>query len=58
MVTGIVVTHGNLGESLLDTARGIIGEFSDCLAISNSRLSTASLYDEISAALATIGYPR
>lgn len=47
MVEGIIVTHGNLAEELLTTARGIYGDFSHCRAISNAGKSTTSLYDDV-----------
>ncbi len=47
MITGIVVTHGRLGEELLNTARKVFGDFSDCHAISNASKSPQALYDEI-----------
>lgn len=34
-VTGIVVTHGRLGEELLKTARTIVGDFPNCHSVSN-----------------------
>lgn len=52
MVTGIIVTHGNLAESLLSTARGICGEFSECWGVSNTGKSTSALHDDIAGSLA------
>jgi mannose/fructose-specific phosphotransferase system component IIA len=46
-VTGIVVTHGRLGEELLQTARLVFGEFGHCHAVSNVSMSRESLYEEI-----------
>jgi mannose/fructose-specific phosphotransferase system component IIA len=37
-ITGIVVTHGQLGEELLRTVRLIVGEVHDCYALSGSDL--------------------
>lgn len=47
MVTGIVVTHGNLAEELLQTAKSIFGEFSDCHPVSNTAKSPNALIDEL-----------
>jgi mannose/fructose-specific phosphotransferase system component IIA len=55
MVTGIVVTHGNLAEVLLETARTIIGDFSNCYAVTNSSKSPQTLYDEIHALVESEG---
>jgi PTS system mannose-specific IIA component len=51
MVAGILVTHGNLGQELIDTARGILGDFDLCTAFSNKGKSTQGLYEEIAAAI-------
>jgi PTS system mannose-specific IIA component len=51
MVEGIIVTHGNLAQELLSTAKGIYGDFPNCRAISNVGKSTATLYDDIVASL-------
>jgi PTS system mannose-specific IIA component len=37
-IIGIVITHGNLAEELLATAKMIVGETHDCYAISGSDL--------------------
>jgi mannose/fructose-specific phosphotransferase system component IIA len=37
-ITGIVVTHGQLGEELLRTVSLIVGEVHDCYALSGSDL--------------------
>ncbi len=37
-ITGIVVTHGQLGEELLKTVRLIVGDIHDCYALSGSDL--------------------
>jgi mannose/fructose-specific phosphotransferase system component IIA len=47
MVAGIVVTHGNLGKELLQTARMVFGDFSDCYPLSNASKSTDTLSKEI-----------
>ncbi len=49
MVTGIIVTHGMLAEELLQTAKLIFGEFSDCFSVSNVAKSPQALTDELSA---------
>ena len=47
MVVGIVVTHGKLGEALLNTAKAVCGDFSDCYAVSNNGLSPQALGEEV-----------
>jgi fructoselysine and glucoselysine-specific PTS system IIA component len=47
MITGIVVTHGKLGEELLQTAREIYGQFSDCYAVSSASRSTEALAEKL-----------
>lgn len=47
MVTGIVVTHGNLSHELLETAKTVYGTFSHCYAISNSSKTAETLIDEM-----------
>jgi mannose/fructose-specific phosphotransferase system component IIA len=42
-ITGIVVTHGKLGEELLSTVSLIVGEIHDCYALSGSDLSDESV---------------
>jgi PTS system mannose-specific IIA component len=37
-ITGIVVTHGQLGEELLKTVSLIVGELHDCYSLSGSDL--------------------
>ncbi|UCG53121.1 MAG: hypothetical protein JSW58_06100 [Candidatus Latescibacterota bacterium] len=49
MVVGIVVTHGNLGEELIETAKGVYGDFSGCIAVTNLGKSPKALLDEIGA---------
>lgn len=51
MVAGIIVTHGNLANELLNTARGIYGEFPGCRAVTNAGKSAATLYDDLAASL-------
>ncbi len=47
MVAGIVVTHGELAEQLLATAKSVFGEFAGCYPVSNSSKSPQALYDEL-----------
>ena len=47
MITGIIVTHGNLAEELLETAKTIYGDFSGCLPVSNAQKSPQALTEEI-----------
>lgn len=49
MVTGIIVTHGKLARELLETARTIYGDFSNCYAISNAQKSPRALQEELEA---------
>jgi mannose/fructose-specific phosphotransferase system component IIA len=53
MVTGIIVTHGNLAEELLATARSIYGEFSDFCPVSNAQMSPQALTEELDALVAS-----
>lgn len=53
MVTGIVVTHGNLGAELLETAAQVFGSFSDCHAISNASKSAEALVEEMERVVAS-----
>jgi PTS system mannose-specific IIA component len=46
-ITGIVVTHGNLGEELLKTVRLIVGEIHDCYALSGSDLGDEKVIESI-----------
>lgn len=47
MVTGIIVTHGNLAEELLKTAKTIFGDFDGCYPVSNSQKSPQILTRDI-----------
>ena len=47
MISAILVTHGNLANELLDTAKSIFGQFSDCYPVSNERKTRDGLVDEI-----------
>lgn len=49
MVTGIIVTHGRLGEELLATARLVVGDFSSCYAVTNDGKTLANVSAEIQA---------
>ena len=46
-ITGIIVTHGQLGEELLRTAGLIVGEIHDCYALSGSDLGDESVVSSI-----------
>ncbi len=46
-ITGIVVTHGQLGEELLKTVRLIVGEIYDCYALSGSDLGDEKTVESI-----------
>jgi mannose/fructose/sorbose-specific phosphotransferase system IIA component len=47
MVTGIVVTHGNLADELIKTAKSIFGEFDGCYPVSNLKKSPRALVKEL-----------
>lgn len=47
MVTGIIVTHGNLADELLRTARTVFGDFTSCHALSNSSKSPTTMEKEV-----------
>lgn len=47
MITGIIVTHGNLAEELLETARTIYGDFTDFCPVSNAQKSPQALTEEL-----------
>jgi len=47
LVIGIIVTHGNLGEELIDTARTVFGDFEGCFALSNASKSSQVIIDEL-----------
>jgi mannose/fructose-specific phosphotransferase system component IIA len=46
-ITGIIVTHGQLGEELLRTVGLIIGEVHDCYALSGSDLGDEQVVKSI-----------
>ncbi|MCK4550234.1 MAG: hypothetical protein KAU49_08680 [Candidatus Krumholzibacteria bacterium] len=46
-ITGIIVTHGQLGEELLKTVRLIVGEIYDCYALSGSDLGDEKTVESI-----------
>ena len=54
MVAGIIVTHGNLGDELLRTAKRVFGEFGDCYALSNEGKSTQGLTRELRAVVDSV----
>lgn len=47
MVAGIIVTHGRLAEELIDTAKIIYGDFSECYALTNDGKSPHILFEEV-----------
>lgn len=47
MVIGIIVTHGRLADELIETAKGVYGDFSGCLAVTNVGKSPQALLDEV-----------
>lgn len=47
MIKGIVVTHGNLAVELIETAKMIYGDFTDCYGVSNLRKSPQALTEEL-----------
>jgi mannose/fructose-specific phosphotransferase system component IIA len=53
MVTGIIVTHGNLAEEFLATAKSIYGEFSDICPVSNAQMSPQALTEELDSLVAS-----
>jgi mannose/fructose-specific phosphotransferase system component IIA len=57
MVAGLIVTHGNLAEELIRTARSVVGDFDKCYAFSNKGKSTQALSEEMGAALAAADTP-
>jgi len=58
MVQGIIVTHGNLAEEFLETAKTIFGDFDGCYPVSNSRKSPQVLVQEIEEILDSINSDR
>jgi mannose/fructose-specific phosphotransferase system component IIA len=46
-IIGIVITHGNLADELLNTVRLIVGEIHDCYALSGSDLCKEEVVDKI-----------
>ena len=47
MTTGIIITHGNLADEFLKTAKAIFGEFTDCYPVSNQQKSPRVLIKEL-----------
>lgn len=47
MVACIIVTHGRLAEELIETARAVFGDFSDCHAVTNEGKSPNALFEEM-----------
>jgi mannose/fructose-specific phosphotransferase system component IIA len=56
MVKGIVVTHGNLADELIETAKTIYGEFSDCYPVSNLRKSPQALTEELESLIQSVNH--
>jgi mannose/fructose-specific phosphotransferase system component IIA len=46
-ITGIIVTHGQLGDELIRTASLILGEVEDCYALSGSDMGDQKVIDSI-----------
>ena len=55
MVAGILVTHGHLGEELLQTAQLVVGNVQDCYTLSNSSKSPQTLCEEIQGVVDGLG---
>ena len=53
MITGIIVTHGDLAEELLATAKSIYGEFSDIFPVSNAQMSPQALTEVLDSLVTT-----
>lgn len=47
MTTGIIVTHGDLANELLNTAKTVFGEITDVRAVTNRQKSPQVLIQEI-----------
>lgn len=47
MTTGIIVTHGNLANELLNTAKTVFGEITDVRTVTNHQKSPQVLIQEI-----------
>jgi mannose/fructose-specific phosphotransferase system component IIA len=47
MITGIIVTHGNLAEEFIATARSIYGDFSGICPVSNAQMSPQALTEKL-----------
>jgi mannose/fructose-specific phosphotransferase system component IIA len=54
-VPALLVTHGALGEALVTTARGIVGELPGVTVLSNTGLSRAALVDAVRAHVLAMG---
>jgi len=49
MITGIVLTHGDIARELLNAAERVYGTFTHCHAFSNSGKAPAALREELEA---------
>jgi mannose/fructose-specific phosphotransferase system component IIA len=55
MIRAVIVTHGNLGAVLVETAESVFGGFAGVSAVTNTHKSPQVLSDEIRAELAKGG---
>jgi mannose/fructose-specific phosphotransferase system component IIA len=51
MIRCIILTHGDLGESLVNTARKIIGPLEDIKALSNEQISIKTFAEKLESAV-------
>ena len=51
MLRALIVTHGTLGQALLETAQSVVGAAEDIDVISNQGLSRDALCDAVEKAL-------
>jgi len=47
MIGGLIVSHGDFGESLLRVVESIVGDFENLASVSNGGLSTSDLVERI-----------
>ncbi len=52
MIGGIILTHGTIGEALLDAASSILGEIDNAYALSTAKLSMQRLNSRLNQILA------
>lgn len=55
MISAILATHGNLADELIETAKEIYYDVSDCYPVSNLHKSPQSLRDELESIVAAGG---